>query len=654
MTDHSPFLHLRRMTLALSTALALTMVCPPGGFARADPPAPVLPSAVRLSAPAPQVTKVEPPNWWIGHSWNPVRLLVGGRHLAGAQVATSSPGVRVGLTSVNAAGTYAFVDVHVEPSARPGPVALQLVTSAGTAPIPFELAQPLSPDGRFQGFSEDDVIYLLVPDRFANGDPSNDDPAKSRGMLNRAKPRYYHGGDLRGVIDRLPYLKDLGVTVVWLNPVYDNADHPDYNEVVDGEAATDYHGFHAIDFYAVDEHLGDLATFRELVDKAHALGLKVIQDQVANHTCGFHPWVTDPPTPTWFNGTKADHVANTFQTHLLMDPNSPETVRRATLDGWFIDILPDLNQADLETRRYLVQNSLWWVGTTGLDGIRQDTLPYVPRDFWRDWMAALKREYPKIRVIGEVLDGSAPFVSFFQTGRAQFDGVDSGIDTLFDYPLFYGLRRAFGEGRSVRDAVNVLHQDHLYPAPDRLVTLIGSHDVQRFLNEPGATIDGLKLATTFLLTTRGIPQWYYGDEIGMSGGNDPDNRRPFPGGWPGDPRNAFDAAARTPEEQSLFSHVRAVMHLRQELEPLRRGRLTHLLIGEQTYAFARVTPSGTVVVALNNAAGSSSVEIDVTPIQLAEGTRLRDRLGAAGEAVVKGGGVRLTLGPRSAAVFVVQ
>jgi glycosidase len=603
-------------------------------------------------AQAPVVTKVEPPNWWAGHSWNPVRLLVRGTNLHGARVESTAAGVRIGLTRVNERGSYLFVDVHIDETAAAGPQPLRVVTRQGTATAPFELAAPLRPGGRFQGFSEDDIIYLIMPDRFANGDPGNDRPAKAPGVLDRTRGRYYHGGDLRGIIDRLAYLDDLGVTAIWLNPVYDNADHPDYKEVVDGQAATDYHGFHAIDFYAVDEHLGDMTTLRELVDEAHARGMKVIQDQVANHTCGFHPWVGDAPTPTWFNGTEAEHVANTFQTHLLMDPRAPETVRRATLDGWFVDILPDLNQRDEEVARYVIQNSLWWVGMSGIDAIRQDTLPYVPRWFWRDWMAALKREYPRLRVVGEVLDGSAPFVSFFQRGRAHWDGVDSGIDTLFDYPLFYGIRRAFAEGRSIREAVSVLHQDYLYPEPDVLIPLLGSHDVQRFMNEPGATIAGLKLAATFLMTIRGIPQWYYGDEIAMAGGNDPDNRRDFPGGWKDDPRSAFDPAGRTAEEADVFAHVRTVMHLRRELEPLRLGRLVHLGIGEQTYAFARISATGTVLVAFNNATTPQSFVVDVTPAQIAGGTTLTDRLGVAPALQITNGKASLSLSPRSAAIYV--
>ena len=612
----------------------------------------VLAFPLTVFAQAPVVTKVEPPNWWVGHSWNPVRLLVRGANLQGASVGTAAAGVRIGLTRVNERGTYLFVDLHIDQAAVAGPAPLQVVTTRGTASAPFELTSPLPREGRFQGFSEDDIIYLIMPDRFVNGDPRNDRPAKAPGVFDRARGRYYHGGDLRGIINRIPYLDDLGVTAIWLNPVYDNADHPDYKEVVDGQAATDYHGFHAIDFYAVDEHLGDLSTLRELVEAAHARGMKVIQDQVANHTCGFHPWVKDAPTPTWFNGTEAEHPANTFQTHLLMDPRAPESVRRPTLDGWFVNILPDLNQRDEEAARYIIQNSLWWVGVSGIDAIRQDTLPYVPRWFWRDWMAALKREYPRLRVVGEVLDGSAAFVSFFQTGRARWDGVDSGIDTLFDYPLFYGIRRTFAEGRSIREAVNVLHQDHLYPSPEVLIPLLGSHDVQRFMNEPGATIAGLKLAATLLLTMRGIPQWYYGDEIAMTGGHDPDNRRDFPGGWTDDPRSAFDASGRTAEQQEVFEHVRRMMHLRREIDALRRGRLVHLAINEQTYAFARLSASGTALVALNNATTPQTFTVDVTPAQIADEAILVDRLGAATPLQVTRGAVVLTLGPRSAAIFV--
>ncbi|HVO11110.1 MAG TPA: alpha-amylase family glycosyl hydrolase [Vicinamibacteria bacterium] len=615
--------------------------------------------SLALAAPAAlaagaQVTKVEPPSWWPGHTINPVRLLVRGAGLGGAAVVSCGPGLTAGAVRVNDAGTYLFLDLTIAPDAKPGPRAIAIRTRAGTATIPFELLSPLPREGRFQGFSPDDVIYLVMPDRFADGDPANDDPAVSQGLFDRARPRYYHGGDLQGVIDHLPYLKDLGVTALWLNPWYDNVNHLNERETYDGKPITDYHGYGAVDYYGVEEHFGDLATLRELVDEAHAAGIKVIQDQVANHSGPYHPWVQDPPTPTWYYGTPQNHLANTWQTWTLQDPHATPATQKATLQGWFIDILPDLNQDDREVARYEIQNTLWWVGTTGLDGIRQDTLPYVHRRFWREWMAAIKKEYPRLRVVGEMLDGDPALVSFFQGGVRRFDGIDSGVDTLFDFPLHFAIREAFARGGSLRQPAMMLARDHLYRDPSVLVTLLGLHDVPRFMSEPGATVAALKNAFTFLFTTRGTPLLYYGDEIAMAGGGDPDNRRDFPGGWKEDARSAFTAAGRTPDEQAVHQHVRTLLHLRQATPALRRGRSLNLQVDDRTWVYARVSEAnaavGLAVVAINTASTPATLEVALDGIPLGDGVRLVDRIGSA-EAVVQGSRLHLALPPASSAVF---
>ncbi len=609
---------------------------------------------------SPQVSKVEPPNWWPGHSINPVRVLLRGSNLTGARVEAVGAGVETGLVRVNAAGTYLFVDVLIDPKATPGARRLRLMTAAGTTEAPFEVSAPLNRAGRFQGFTNDDVMYLLMPDRFADGDPKNNDPAESRGLYDRAKPRYYHGGDLQGVINRLPYLKDLGVTAIWLNPWYDNVNHLNEKETyaeVEGGAKkpiTDYHGYGAVDLYGVEERFGTLEKLRELVDESHKLGIKVIQDQVANHTGPYHPWVKDQPTPTWYNGTAENHPANTFQTWTLHDPYASYKEKRETLDGWFIDILPDFNQSDEETTRYLIQNTLWWIGVTGIDSVRQDTWQYVPNSFWVDWMAAIKREYPQMNVVGEVLDGDPAHVAFFQGGRTRFDGYDSGLDTLFDFALFYPIRRAFGEGMSIRDVPKMLAQDQLYPNPHVLVTLLGNHDVARFMNEKGATTDGLKLAQTFIMTVRGAPQLYYGDEIAIGGGGDPDNRRDFPGGFPGDKRNAFTKAGRTAPEQDVFEHVRTLARLRAEVEPLRRGRMLSLHVADQQYAYARTSPRGVAVVVINNDTKPATAQFGVNELNLENGARLIDRLGAGAETRVQNGIMNVSLPARSSAIYVVK
>jgi glycosidase len=610
------------------------------------------------AAQAPSVEKVEPPNWWAGHSVNPVRVLIHGKNLGGARVEAAGQGIRTGLVRVNDAGTYLFVDVYIDRDARPGARKLHIVNGSASADAPFEISAPLQREGRFQGFTQDDVIYFIMPDRFADGDPSNNNPAKSPGLYDRTKPRYYHGGDFQGIINHLAYLKELGVTAIWINPVYDNTDRLDeketYPETEGGprRPTTAYHGYGAIDFYGVEEHYGTMSKLRELVDKAHALGLKVIQDQIANHTSPYHPWVTDRPTPTWFNGTVENHLSNNWQKWTTMDPHATDATRRRNLDGWFIDILPDLNQDDEEVKRYLIQNTLWWLGTVGFDAVRMDTLPHVPRAFWRDWSAAIKREYPRVNVLGEVFDGDPALLSYFQKGRAGHDGIDTGIDTVYDFALHYAIRDAFARGGSVRQLEQVLAHDYLYPNPGALVPFIGVHDMLRFMSEKGATVEGLKLAQTFLLTTRGTPLLYYGDELAMPGGPDPDNRRDFPGGFPGDPRNAFTKEGRTAVENDVFENLKRLTKLRAEHPALRRGSLVQIYDEEQQTVYARLLPEDRVLVAINNDTKPATIEFDVGGIGmgLSAGFNFSDVIGPAAMNFDHDH-IRMTLAPRSAAVL---
>lgn len=607
---------------------------------------------------APQIQRVEPPSWWAGHSHNPVRLLLTGEALAQAML-HAPPGFRVDRVTVSTNGTYLFADLHIPADAPVGPVPLRVTTPTGERAVPFEILAPLDAQTNFLGFSPDDVIYLIMIDRFANGDPANDDPPVSAGLHNRRKARYYHGGDLRGILQRLDYLRELGVTALWLTPWYDNVNHLNQQEKYtrnnelskSGDPITDYHGYGAVDFYAVEERFGDLSTLRELVQQARARGLKVIQDQVANHTGPYHPWVTNPPTPTWFNGCPTNHLANTWQTWTIAHTNPPPDKLKATLEGWFIDILPDLNQNDPEVGTYLIQNSLWWVGITGLDAVRQDTLPYVPRTHWARWTAALKREHPNLTILGEMWDGDPKLVSFFQGGQARFDGVDSGIETLFDFPLHYALLDVFARGQSMKRLTDTLAADTLYENPMGLVPFLGLHDTTRFLSEPGATPAGMKLAFTYLFTTRGTPLLYYGDEIAMRGGKDPYNRAPFPGGWPDDPQNAFTAEGRTPEQQAMHSHVRKLLALRRELAPLRRGALIPLHTEHSTHVFARTLDAETVLVALNNAPRSQLVEVPLARIELPGVEAWTDRLGRLGTVTATDDRLRLGLPPHSAAIL---
>ena len=617
----------------------------------------ILTSTTAASAQTPQVTKVEPPGWWANHSINPVRVLIRGTNLKGATI-QASPGLIAGPPKVNPAGTYVFVDIRVAPQAKAGMRNLQIRTPNSSVSAPFEVYAPLSRAGRFQGLTTDDVLYLIMTDRFSDGDPANNDPPQSPGMYDRSRTRYYHGGDFEGIIAHLPYLKELGVTALWLTPWYDNVNHlNDREQYPDrpGEQKrkiTDYHGYGSVDFYGVEEHFGTLTKLRELVDAAHKVGIKIIQDQVANHTGPYHPWVKDPPTATWYNGTEANHLANVWQTWSVRDLHATPQVSRETLEGWFVDILPDLNQNDPECARYIIQNTLWWIGVTGIDAIRQDTFQYVPRTFWRQWMGAIKREYPNLNVVGEVYDGDVAHTSFFQGGRPRYDGIDDRLDTLFDFPLMYPIRRAFAEGKDIRELPRILASDALYPNPDVLIPFIANHDTKRFMNEPNATIDGLKMAQTLIMTMRGTPQLYYGDEIAMEGGDDPDNRRDFPGGFPADGIDAFHTRNRT--QDAVFQHQKLLGQLRKELEPLRRGSLINLVAKEHQYVYARNTVTSSVLVAFNNDAKSATVEFDISGLKTPNGATLEDRLGNVRNARVTNGMIRFEIPARTSAILVVR
>jgi len=321
------------------------------------------------------------------------------------------------------------------------------------------------------------------------------------------------------------------------------------------------------------------------------------------------------------------------------------------MEGWFLDFLPDLNQNDPEVERYLIQNTLWWIGVTGLDGIRMDTWQYVPNTFWHNWTRAVKREFPKFTVVGEVKDGDVVHTSWFQGGVVR-DGADSGLDSLLDFPLFYSLRHAFAEGKRLDEVPKTLSKDYLYTNPNILVTLLGGHDDGRFMSEKGATIAGLKIANAFLLTTRGVPQLYYGDEIAMEGPDEPTTRGDFPGGFPGDRRNAFTREGRTREEEDLFEYISKLTRLHTQLEALKSGSLINLYSSEQQYAYARATNNQAVVMVFNNDSRTANLDVDVSSLAIPNGAVLADRLDASREVRVSAGRIGVILPQRSAAMFV--
>jgi glycosidase len=554
-------------------------------------------------------------------------------------VHVESPTARATLlgSEASANGHYLFVHLRLGPDLPAGLVGLRLLGAAGSTTVQLPLLARKHTSGRFEGFPRDDVIYLIMPDRFADGDPRNDQPPQSTGKYDRSDPMAYHGGDLRGIRQHLGYLHELGITTLWLTPVWRNTD-------------SDYHGYHVVDFYALDDHMGSMREYQDLVADAHKLGMKVLIDFVGNRTGPHHPWANDPPTPTWFHGTPAHHLDPAYTFSGLVDPHASPREYRATLEGWFAGKLPDLNPDDPQLGLYLAQNAMWWVETAQLDGFRLDTFPYASRQFWSEWHERLRQVYPSINSIGEVADADPTITSFFEGGRKQFDGIDSGLPTVFDFPMEHALRETVIGGASMQKIIDVLQRDDLYPHPDSLVTFFGNHDQTRFISESGSDAAKLKAAFSLVFTLRGIPQIYSGDEIGMPGGADPDNRRDFPGGFPGDLRNAFTAGGRTAEQQDVFAHVQSLLALRQAHPALRTGKQWHIGWDESYYAFLRELPDEKLLVVYNNSPTSRDLQISLadTPLQ---GTQHLELLFGSAASSLAGDELHLALASRTLAVF---
>ncbi|MGC9197616.1 MAG: alpha-amylase family glycosyl hydrolase [Acidobacteriaceae bacterium] len=504
--------------------------------------------AVAQSGPL-AIDKIDPPNWW-AQLPSPM-LLVHGEGLRAATFSISDRDLRIEKVTPSANGHWAQLWLSASPS-EPEQVTLTARLGGESVEKSYSFAAPRPATDGFKGFSSRDVMYLIMTDRFADGNLHNDgadalsDAGSAAALAERAKPRGWHGGDLKGIQDHLDYLQQLGVTTVWITPVYQN------------QELDSYHGYGATDMYSVDPHYGTLADLRALAAALHARGMKLVLDTVPNHVGPGNPWVNDEPAPDWFHGTKAHHLDSQTNFQALINPHAPERDRVGTLDGWFAGVLPDMNTESPAVAQYLRQDAVWWVEQTGADGLRIDTFPYVDRDFWHAFNGELKELFPHLTEVGEIFNGDPVITSSFAGGVTRA-GMDTGLYTPFDFPTYFALRDVFTKGAPMSRLADVLGEDSLYPHPQRLVPFIGNHDTERFAgavqgSEPERE-GALQLALAYVLTTRGMPQIYSGDEIAMQGGADPDNRRDFPGGFPGQGGDAFVASGRTPVQQKTFNWV---------------------------------------------------------------------------------------------------
>lgn len=564
----------------------------------------------------PQVSKVEPPNWWRGMRMNKVQLMIYGENLTGVTARSNSPFVKVLRVLPIDNPDYAFVDLDISSKTPPGTYRLTLTTQGGSVDISYPVRKRPGSRNRYRGFDQRDVIYLITPDRFADGDTTNNSVEGFREGTNRENPVGRHGGDIQGIIDHLDYLRDLGVSAVWINPLLEN----------NNEYAS-YHGYAATDLYRIDPRFGTNPLYERMVATAHKKGLKVILDHVNNHISIRHPWITDLPMPDWINGTVLNHQKTSHDKPSLNDIHTDSTVKQITTRGWFSESMPDLNQNNPFVSQYLIQNTIWWIESTGIDGIREDTYPYCEQRYLSTWARAVLDEYPHFNIVGEVWVGDPAFLAPYQKGSPLPKAFDTNLPSITDFAMMDAFVQVFGAQASIKVIHDCLAKDFLYADPTLLVTFVDNHDVRRIMYVTEGNVKRAKLALAILLTVRGIPELYYGTEIGMMGGKDHGTiRGEFRGGFPGDQNSAFSVDGRTTQENDMFTYLRQLLHIRKTHPILASGEFIHYPPVNEGYTYLRTNGRETYLVVVNNKAEQQTVSLENVRPHLGKAKALKSLL----------------------------
>ncbi len=542
------------------------------------------------------VNRVDPPSWWTGMHNPHLQLLVFGPKISETQPVIDYDGIRLAEVIHVASPDYLFLNLVISPKTQPGTFTIHF--KKGKKEITsyqYTLNKRDKNPKLHQGFDNSDVIYLLMPDRFANGDTTNDNMPGMLEKADRSNPNGRHGGDIKGIEDHLDYLKDLGITTIWSTPLMED-NLPTYS----------YHGYAQTDYYKVDPRFGTNQDYKNLVQEAHRKGLKVIQDMVFNHCGTNYFWKNDLPTPDWYHQWPKFTRSN-YHGGVVSDPHASKYDYHRMVAGWFDTSMPDLNQDNPLVANYLIQNSIWWIEYAGLDGVRQDTYPYPYKDFMAKWMQRILEEYPHFNVVGETWFSYPATVAYWLENNRNKDGYHSHLTNVFDFPLMYAINRAFNEkpgwDTGLARLYEVISQDFVYSDPMKLGIFCGNHDSNRIFSSLHENLKAWKMAMAFLMTTRGIPEIYYGDEILMTGEKskgDGNLRKDFPGGWPGDQMNAFTPQGRTAEQNDAFNYLRKLLHWRKNTPAVQYGKLTHYIVENGIYVYFRSYKGQRVMVMLNN------------------------------------------------------
>ena len=568
--------------------------------------------SVMATNAAVKVDRIDPTDWYVGMKDPSLQLMVYGEGIGSADVTTDYAGVKVDSIVRLDSPNYLLVYLNLE-GAQPGEMTLQFKNGKQTKKVKYALKAREKRGEERVGFTNADVLYMLMPDRFADGDPKNND---IKGMypykIDRTQPSLRHGGDLEGIRQHLDYFKDLGVTTLWFTPVLEN-NSPDSN------GNSSYHGYATTDYYRVDPRFGTNAEYRKLCDEAHANGLKVVMDMIFNH-CGFeHPWLSDMPSKDWLNTpewlearkdkTKPEvndkYLQTSYKLTPIVDPYASDVDMKETVEGWFVPTMPDLNQKNPHVMKYLIQNSIWWIETVGIDGIRMDTYPYADADAMAEWMKTLNEEYPNFNVVGETWVTEPPYTAAWQKD-SKIAKKNSNLKTVMDFSFYDKINQAKREDTDgfltgMNRVYNNFVYDYLYPNPSSVMAFIENHDTDRFLGN-GKDTTALKQALAILLTVNRIPQLYYGTEVLMNGTKEKTDgyvRKDFPGGFPGDTHNAFTAEGRTKAENAMYTWLSRLLHWRQGNDVITKGKQTQFIPYNGVYVIARQHGGKSVMTVVN-------------------------------------------------------
>lgn len=553
--------------------------------------------------------KIEPAFWWSGMKNPEVQLMVYGKDIAGYCPTVGYPGVT--LKSVVSMENPNYLLIYLDVAeAQPGCFDITFTKGKKRIAYPYELKARKEGAADVKGFDSSDVLYLIMPDRFANGDPQTDNiPMRTTYKVDRNDPGARHGGDLAGIEQHLDYIDDLGVTAIWLNPVLEN----------DMEGGS-YHGYAITNYYRVDPRFGSNDDYVRLIDKVHQRGMRVVMDMIFNHCGSDHPWVKDVPGADWFNGLD-EYVQTNHNKEVHFDPYASDYDRKTMIDGWFVPSMPDLNQKNPHVAKYLIQNSIWWIEYSGVDGIRQDTYPYADPEMMADWCREVMNEYPSYNIVGEAWMNHTIGSAFWQADSRLNFGENTGLKSVMDFKLMTIAGRAFHEETTWSGGLHSIFEqmcyDYVYPDIYNVLRFLENHDTNRFLPAMPDNLDAFRQATAFLLTIPGIPQLYYGQELLMNGlkdGGDGYVRRDVPGGWPDDKENQFEASGRSAIQNEAWSYLQTLLKWRKGNDIIAKGSMKHFMVNRGVYVYERSLNGKSVLIMING----TSKEVDLPLDRYAE------------------------------------